>query len=455
MGEVSERSAGAVVARLTSIVGAAFVITDPDVMAPHLVDWTRRFGGPALCVVRPRDTAEISAVMRVCNETGVPVIPQGGNTGLVGGSVPGQEGPLPIILSLGRLDWIEGIDDWAGQMSCGAGAILGNVQRAAHSAGWVYGVDLAARDTATIGGTVATNAGGIRVIAYGMTRANVVGIEAVLADGSVISHMPGLLKDNTGFDLGGLLAGSEGALAVITAVRLRLHRPEPQSTVALVGCSSYADALDIMHSAVALGARVTAVEVMDETGMQLVEDLHALSHPLVRRHPVVVLLEVIDGGSAEGLRSLEERDVAVAGDEAGRARLWRYREAQADGFATLGILHKLDVSIPIARIPACVGEISGILTESTVVTGFGIFGHLADGNLHVEFAGPQVHDEEIDRRILECVAQHGGSVSAEHGIGRAKAKYLALSRSEHEIHAMRRIKEAWDPAGILNPGVIF
>lgn len=444
-----------VVARLTSVVGAPFLITDPDVMAPHLIDWTRRFGGPALCVVRPRNTAEVSAVMRVCSETGVPVIPQGGNTGLVGGSVPGPEGPLPIILSLGRLDWIDSVDDWAGQMSCGAGATLGNVQRAARAAGWVYGVDLAARDTATIGGTVATNAGGIRVIAYGMTRANVVGIEAVLADGSLISHMPGLLKDNTGFDLGGLLAGSEGTLAVITAVRLRLHRHEPQSTVALVGCASYADALDIMRSAVAPGARMTAVEVMDDTGMQLVEDLHGLGHPLAKRHPVVVLLEVIDGGTAEGMRGLEERDVAVAGDEGGRARLWEYREAQADGFATLGILHKLDVSVPLARIPACVGEISGILTGSAVVTGFGIFGHLADGNLHVEFAGPEAHDEAVDRRILECVALHGGSVSAEHGIGRAKAEYLPLSRSGHEIHAMRSIKDAWDPNGILNPGVIF
>lgn len=440
---------------LRESVGAANVITDPDVMQPYVVDWTRRFGGPAVCVVRPGSVDDVAAVLRICTAEGVPVIPQGGNSGLVGGAVPGPGGPHPVVLSLRRLDWMGEVNQLSGQISCGAGATLGALQRAATSAGWAYGVDLAARDTATVGGTVATNAGGIRVIAYGMTRAQLVGIEAVLADGTVVSHMEGLLKDNTGLDLAALMCGSEGTLAVITAVRVRLHRPLGSATVALIGCESYADALDVMSSVRGAGHELVGAEVMDDTGMGLACSVTGLPYPFSRRFPLVALVETADGGTADGLAGLTEREVVVAADAHQRQRLWRYRESQADGFATLGILHKLDISVPLPQLAECAGGISQLLTSSESVTGFGIFGHIGDGNLHVEFAGPPADDIRVDRAVLECVARYAGSISAEHGIGRAKAEFLHLSRSNAEIEAMRAIKHAWDPQGILNPGALF
>ena len=277
-----------IVERLRAAVGTEHVLVDPAVTESYCVDWTRRFGGPAVCVVRPGSTGEVAEVVRVCGESGVPVLPQGGNTGLVGGSVPGDSGPAPVIVSTRRLNWIDPVDALAGQLSAGAGATLGEVQRHARSAGWEYGVDLAARDSATIGGTVATNAGGIRVLAFGMTRAQLVGIEAVLPDGSVVSHMSGLLKDNTGLDLAGVLCGSEGTLGIITAVRLALHRPMGRTSVALIGCSSYRECLDVSVTAVA--DRLVAAEVIDAVGMKLVCDVASLPYPLASEHPLFLLL---------------------------------------------------------------------------------------------------------------------------------------------------------------------
>ncbi len=440
---------------LIATVGSGHVITDQQVMQPYVVDWTRRFGGPALCVVRPGSVAEVAAVLSACAGAGVPVVPQGGNTGLVGGSVPGPDGPLPVVVSLRRIDWIGDLDDFTGQISCGAGVTLGDLRRCASSSGWEYGVDLAARDTATMGGTVATNAGGIRVIAHGMTRTQLVGIEAVLADGTVISHMGGLPKDNTGLDLAALLCGSEGTLAIITAVRVRLQRPLGPTTVALVGCASYGDALDVMRRIRFADVDIVGAEVMDDTGMGLTCAVTGLPYPFDKRFPIVALFEVADGGGGDGLSVIEERDLVVAMDVSERERLWRYRESQADGFATLGVLHKLDVSIPLPHLSECAEEINEILAASADVTGFGIFGHIGDGNLHVEFAGPPASDVTVDREVLECVSRFSGSVSAEHGIGRAKTEFLSLSRSLAEIEAMRAIKSAWDPGGILNPGVLL
>jgi FAD/FMN-containing dehydrogenase len=329
------------------------------------------------------------------------------------------------------------------------------VRDAAAAAGWAYGVDLAARDSATIGGTVATNAGGIHVIAYGMTRAQVVGVEAVLPDGSVVSHLAGLLKDNTGYDLGALLCGSEGTLAVITAVRLRLHRPAGRTSVALVGCASYADALALMSTAVAPGGRLLAAEVIDETGMELAARLRGLPWPLQERHPVALLLEVVDGGDASGLVGLDDRDVAVGLDPSEQSRLWDYREAQGEAFSTLGLTHKLDVSVPLPSLAQACEELAALMRAYPTVETFGVFGHLADGNIHVEIYGPPADDVAVDHVVLDCVARYRGSISAEHGVGRAKAADLALCRSAAEIAAMRALKSAWDPAGIMNPGVLL
>lgn len=445
-----------VIAALADSVGTENVITDPDVMAAFCTDWTRRFGGPALCVVRPGSTGEAAAVLRACFRAGVPVIPQGGNTGLVGGGVPASSMPaLPAILSMRRINWIGDVDQASGQVSCGAGATLGEVQRAASAAGWMYGVDLAARDTATIGGTVATNAGGIHVVAHGMTRKHVVGVEAVLADGTVVSHMAGLVKDNTGFDFASLLCGSEGTLAVITAVRLGLVRPTLSPTVALVAVTDYSQALALIRSAIRSDYQLLAAEMMDATGMELACAVTGLSYPFAHPSPFVLLLEVADGGQADGFDFEDDLDVVVGADAAERERLWRYREAQADGFATLGVIHKLDVSVPLAVLPQFADAVTKLLQSQSTVTNFGVFGHLGDGNLHVEFAGPEAEDEAVDALVLKVVHEFGGSISAEHGVGRHKAEHLGLSRSPQEIAAMRAIKDALDSTSILNPGVIF
>jgi len=441
---------------LRAAVGDTHVLTDESTMQQYCIDWARRFGGPARAVVRPGSTAEVAHVLATCQAAGVPVIPQGGNTGLVAGSVPAEESDvLPVVLSTRRLNEIGDVDQLSGQLTAGAGATLADVQRAAAASGWTYGVDLAARDTATIGGTVATNAGGIHVIAHGMTRAQVVGVEAVLADGSVISHLSGLLKDNTGYDLAALMCGSEGTLGVITAVRLRLHRPVGRTTVALIGCESYDDAMRVMSTSVAPGIALLAAEVIDEQGMELAAQLTGESWPLHKHHPVLVLLEVVDGGDASGFVGLDDADVAVALDAAERSRLWRFREAQSEAFSALGVAHKLDVSVPLPVLAPCADELRELVHSFASVREFGIFGHLADGNIHLEIIGPEPHDDSVTIAVLEHVSRYGGSISAEHGVGRAKAAELHLCRSAAEIAAMRGIKAALDPDGIMNPGVIF
>lgn len=444
---------------LAEIVGPAHVLQG-SLAAGYERDWSGRFGGPAACVVRPGSTAEVSALLRLLSGTPYPVIPQGGNTGLVGGGVPGPAGspPPPVVLSTRRLDWIGPVEELSGQVSAGAGATLGAVQRQAHAAGWLYGVDLAARDSATIGGTVATNAGGTHVIAYGMTRANLAGIEAVLPDGTVVSHLGGLPKDNTGYDLTGLLCGSEGTLAVITAVRLRLHRPPAPVSVGLIGMPDYASALALMARArpvTAAGPPLLAAEVIDETGVELAMAVAGLPWPLRRRHRLVVLLEVADGGDASGLPFHEDDDAVVGCDVAERARLWEYRERQSEAFSSLGVIHKLDVSVPLPVLAECAERLCRLVADYPGVTRFGVFGHLGDGNLHVEIAGPAPDDLVIDRAVFTCVADVGGSISAEHGIGRAKVDDLHLCRPAAHVAAMQAVKAAWDPAGRLNPGVLL
>ncbi len=442
---------------LVRIVGVDHVLVDADVVSGYTRDWSGRFGGPCLAVVRPATSEQVAQIVKWCAETATPLIVQGGNTGLVGGGVPGAvvDDRLPLIMSTRRLSAIGPVDELSGQLTAQAGAVLADVQRAASGAGWYYGVDLAARDSATIGGTVATNAGGIRVCAFGMTRAQVVGVQAVLPDGTVIDHLAGLRKDNTGYDLGGLLVGSEGTLAVLTAVRLQLHRPAGRSTLALVGVPSIAAAQDKLANAVRPGVRLLAAELIDAVGMRLVRAISGLPAPLAADHPSFLLIEVQDGGTAEGFCFETDDDVVVATDSADTQRLWSYRERLSEAFSSMGVIHKLDVSVPLADLAYCANELAVALGTRHDVTEFGVFGHLADGNLHVEVAGPAPDDETVTRTVLTIVSSHGGSISAEHGIGRAKAPYLSLSRGPSEIAAMRAIKHSLDPQGLFNPGVVL
>ena len=445
---------------LRQLVGAADVLTG-ELTDGFTTDYTGRFGGPALAVVRPRSTQTVAEVVRACVDAGVTVIPQGGNTGLVGGGVPAADSTgrnASVIVSTRGLDALGPVDVLSGQVTVGAGATLGDVQRHAQAAGWAYGVDLAARDSATIGGTIATNAGGMHVVAHGMTRAQVVGIEAVLPDGSIVSHLSGLAKDNTGYDLAALLVGSEGTLGIITAARLRLVRPPGPTTLVMVGADDWSHALALMAAARASGASLLAAEVVDAAGIDLACDVLDLRWPLAQRHELVVLFEVADGADASGVVLPDDADAVVAVDAPSRARLWAYREEQTQAYAALAArqgkpVHKFDVAVPLAELPTCAAAITAAVTAHGDIVG--MFGHLGDGNLHVQVIGPDADDASVGDLVLGIVAAHGGSISAEHGIGRAKSHALQLSRSPAEIAAMRAIKAALDPANLLNPGVLF
>jgi FAD/FMN-containing dehydrogenase len=443
---------------LRTIVGSTHVLTDPAVTESYSVDWTGRFRGSTSAVVRPGSTGEVAAVIRVCARHGAAVVPQGGNTGLVAGGVPLKG---EVVLSLRRLDGIDanGVDRVAGQVTAGAGVTIAALHAAARGAGWDYGVDWSARDSATVGGSVATNAGGLRRLRYGDTRAQVVGVEAVLADGSVISHLGGLLKDNTGYHLPSLLCGSEGTLAIVTAARLALVPRYDERVVALLGFSDVERAVGACASLRRSLASLEAAELCFADGVALVCQQLALPHPPVTA-PVYLLVECADriDPSAALAAAVEEIGAdasAVAVEPAQRAALWRYREDHTEAINAVGPPHKLDVSLPQPELAAFVRDVRSAIAVVVPTASVWLFGHVADGNLHVNVTGVEPGDERIDDAVLRLVIQRGGSISAEHGIGTAKKRWLALNRSEAEIAAMRAIKKALDPDGILNPNAVL
>jgi FAD/FMN-containing dehydrogenase len=423
---------------LRELVGAEHVLVDADVRAGYEVDWTGRFRGATPAVVRPASVDEVAAVVAYCRAEGIAVVPQGGNTGLVGGSVP-LDGE--VVLSLRRLSSIGPVDDLAGQVTMGAGVTLGALQ-AAVAPGWSAGLDLAARDSATIGGMVATNAGGTSFVRHGGMRARLAGIEAVLGDGSIVRHLGGLAKDNTGYDLAGLLCGSEGTLGVVTAARLQLVVPPRNVVTALCAVDGVEGALRAVRQLRA-AVPVDAAELVLDEGLQLVRTHLGLPQP-VTAAPAYLVLEW--DGAVEALRSVEVLDAVVAEDEGRRQALWRYRDAQTEAVNAVGVPHKFDVTLPPPGLARFVDEVRTLGSGTTIV-----FGHVADGNLHVNVLG----DDDVDDDVLRLVAGYGGSISAEHGIGTAKKRWLHLVRSEAEIAAFRAIKRALDPAGILNPNVLL
>ena len=441
---------------LVEVVGAAHVLTDPDVITAYGEDWSRRFAGPVLAVVRPGTTDEVAAVVRLCIEAGLPVHPQGGRTGLGGGSVPGPHDPAMVVLSTVRLTRMDPVDVGAGQVTVGAGVTIADLHSHALASGWMYGVDLASRDSCTVGGTIGTNAGGIRVCCYGMTRRQVLGVEAVLPDGSVVSHLGGLLKDNTGYDIAGLMVGSEGTLGVVTAARLALHRPPIASAVALVGVQSAEHALAIVDAAVPSGSRLLAAEIIDAALLQVICDHASIPWPLPTRPAHVLVLETESPAPGDVAMELpDDLDVVVAVDAHDKARFWDYRDRAGEAVTAFGITHRFDVTVPRDEWDAFVGDATGRLAVVDNVAHVFSFGHLADGNVHFEVIGPGPEDERVDEIVLRCVADHRGSISAEHGVGRAKAAYLSYTRSAAEIAAMRAVKASFDPKGLFNPGALF
>ena len=414
---------------LASIVGDAHVLTDPDLTAAATVDWTGRFQGSTPAVVRPANTAEVSAVLARCDAAGVAVVPQGGNTGLVAGAVPlhGE-----VVLDLRRLDVIGPVDELAAQVTVGAGATVAAVHEAAGAHGLAYAVDFAARDTATIGGTIATNAGGVHVLRWGATRQQLAGVEAVLADGRVLSHLAGLEKDNTGYDLAGLLCGSEGTLAVVTAGRLRLVPAEPDVVVALVGFASVGAAVGAVARLRTRARGLTAAELMLAPGVDLVCAQFDRPRPLGVGWPAVVLIEcrgehgVADDLAAALAAEPDAAESAVAVAQHERATLWSYRDDHTLAINALGAPHKLDVTLPLGQITDFIDEVAPTVVSVNPSAQVWMFGHIGDGNIHVNVTGLAPDDDAVDDAVLHLVAARGGSISAEHGIGAAQA---ALART--------------------------
>jgi FAD/FMN-containing dehydrogenase len=432
-----------------SVVGEAHVLTG-DATAGYTVDWTGGFHGHTPAVVRPGSTAEVASVLALCGDAEVPVVPQGGNTGLVGGGVPlhGE-----VVLSLARLDGLGAVDADAAQVTAGAGVPLQRVAEA--SPDLDLGVLIASRDSATVGGAIATNAGGLRVLRYGPMRAQVRGIEAVLSDGTVVSHLAGLVKDNTGYDYPSLLAGSEGTLAVVTAARLQLvPRPAGLVTV-IIGLDSVGEVHELARRALRTVPGLLSAEFFTQTGLEVLAEYAGLAPPLRDEFPAYLLLEAAGPGAGEDLATLAgDRSAAVATSAADRARLWAYRERHPEAAGFLGVPLKLDVSVPAAHWVQLASEMPGALHSADPGARVIIYGHVADGNLHVNVVPAAAADGRHQEAVFGLVASLGGSLSAEHGIGALKAPWFPLVRSDSERELFARIRSAFDLAGILNPHVL-
>ena len=463
-------------AAISDAVGPDHCLSDPDLKASYELDWTRRFGGPALVVARPANTSEVAKVLAACNRFHVAVVPQGGNTGLVGGSVP-RHGEA--VLSVSRLSRVLSCDPEEGLIVAEAGTTLAAAQAAAAGVHAELGIDIAARDSATLGGMVATNAGGIHVIRHGPMRARLGGIEVVLADGTVASRLSGLVKDNVGYDLAQIMAGSEGTLGVVTKVVLHLVPVPPFRVTALIGLRgiehSSPDPAETVRSvsevAVGLAARlrrrvdgIDALELVYADGMTLVREVMSLPAPPDPGADAWLLVEASGGRDPSDMlaEAIEDApgitEVAVGDDAGGRARLWAYRERHTEAIATLGVPHKLDLTLPMKAFAEFAGavrsEVSAALrgrTDTRVI----MFGHVGDGNLHVNMIGPEPEDYRADDAVFRMVILRGGSISAEHGVGVAKLDLVSAARSAGDLTVMRRVKDALDPSGILNPGVLL
>ena len=439
---------------LQQVVGDAHVLTDD--LAGYGTDWTGRFIGAPSVVVRPANTSEVSHILQLCSKHNIAVVPQGGNTGLVGGTLA-SEGH--VIVSTRRLNSLGPVDAASQQISVGAGVTVEQVHEVAKSNGMRYAVDFGARGSATIGGTIATNAGGINVLRFGSTRHQVVGIEAVLPNGDVIEHMAGLMKDNTGYDIASLLCGSEGTLGIVTAARLRLLPLHTSRTTVLLGCDSTEEVVHVVQRIRQQFDSLDAAELFYADGANLVAEAFNVAIPFVA--PVYLLLEFsADVDLALDIEShLAQSNFAglsaVAQDDLGRARLWRLREEHTAAISMHGVPHKFDVTVAVSDLPEFIVKTRQRISETNEDWKVFIFGHAADGNMHVNVLGPSATDELVDEVVLQVVAEFKGSISAEHGIGSAKKKWLSLSRSQNEIAMMKAIKGAIDPQGMMNPNTLF
>ena len=460
---------------LAQVVGPAHVLTQGDLSAWE-VDWRKRWRGRAFAVVRPAHTAEVAQVVKLCAAHGHAIVPQGGNTGLVGASVPDGSG-TQVVVNLARMNQVRHIDHANLAMTVEAGCVLQTVQETAAAADLLFPLSLAAEGSCTIGGNLATNAGGTQVLRYGNAREQCLGLEVVTATGEVWDGLSALRKDNTGYDLRDLFIGSEGTLGLITAAVLKLH-PRPAAVVtAFAACATLEAAVALLQLARAQAAAgLTGFEVMGEHALALVRrHFPALPRPLPPA-PWSVLLELSDPHSeAQGRAQMEALlaaaleqglvdDAAVAQSQAQSRALWHVRESIPLAQAEEGLNIKHDISVPVSRIPAFVAATDAALLARWPGARLVNFGHLGDGNLHYNVQAPEglpaaqfLRDQEaeVNRVVYAAVHEHAGSISAEHGIGVLKREELARSKPPVALAMMRAIKQALDPQGLLNPGRVL
>jgi FAD/FMN-containing dehydrogenase len=462
-------------ARLDAAVGSDQVLTAAPDVAAYVNDWRGRYHGRAIAVVRPADTEQVSAVVRACAELGVPIVPQGGNTGQCGGATPDERGNA-IVLSLSRMNRVRAIDPANATLTVEAGMPLALVQEAAASEGLMFPLSLAAEGSCTIGGNLSTNAGGHAVLRFGNTRDLVLGIEVVLAGGRIWDGLRGLRKDNTGYDLKHLFIGAEGTLGVVTAAVLKLYPAPRTRATALAAVADVATAIRLLSTLKqALGDRITGFELMSAYSLALSRKYHSALPDPCPGHPWYTLIQVDDNApdsdvlaqlerALEGaLESAMVTDATIAQSSDQARALWALRENIAEAQRRDGPNIKHDISVPVSAIARFLDEAARELEAALPGLRFVTFGHLGDGNLHYNLAAPEGTDPEsflantalVNRIVYDLVAAHGGSVSAEHGIGQQKRDELVRYKSAVELDLMRAVKSALDPAGIFNPGKIF
>jgi FAD/FMN-containing dehydrogenase len=459
--------------QLSATVGTEHVLTAPADTAPYLTDWRKRYTGRAQAVVRPADTDEVAAIVRLCAQARTPIVPQGGNTGLVGGGTPDDSGRA-ILLSLGRMNRVRDVDPVNNTITVEAGCPLQRVQEAAAAAGRLFPLSLAAEGTATIGGNLSTNAGGTQVLRYGNARELALGLEVVLPSGELWHGLRGLRKDNTGYDLRDLFIGAEGTLGVITAACLKTFPLPRAEGTALFAVRSVEAALSLLEVAQSMaGPALTGFELFSDLCLELVER-HFPPHrsPLPERSPYYALLQLSDHESdahaAALLQAVAEQaierdlatDAALAQSVAQARGLWALREFISEAQAAEGRNIKHDIAVPISAIARFVAETNALLAQELPGIRMVIFGHLGDGNLHYNVSPPAgasdadfaARQPAVYRLVHDQVARHAGSISAEHGIGQLKREENQRYKSPVEIALMRRLKETLDPLGIMNPG---
>jgi FAD/FMN-containing dehydrogenase len=446
--------------RFADIVGAAHVLTAATDTKPYLTDWRKQYSGPAECVVRPGSTEEVAKVVALCAREGLAVVPQGGNTGLVGGSVPtGTQ--REIVLALGRMNRIRSLDLLNDTATVEAGCVLAAVQAAAADAGRLFPLSLAAEGSCQIGGNLSTNAGGVNVLRYGTAREQVLGMEVVLPDGRVWNGLRGLRKDNTGYDLKQLFLGAEGTLGVITAAVLRLYPKPTASATAWIALASPAQAVELLATLRSrVGDRISAFELVSRSCLEAVlAHLPDARDPLGTPHPWTILAEFGDSGAAEDLHeriaeALDGHEAVLAQSGEQARSLWRLRESIPEAqFSNV----KHDISVPVSKIPEFIELTDRTLKSAFTSTQIFCFGHVGDGNLHYNI-GPAAlvaQRDAVNRVVYDAVARLGGSISAEHGLGQLKREAIRSQKSPLELELMRVLKAALDPKGLMNPGKVL